>query len=942
MIMKKNALFIIFLFAVIIVRAQTNGAYTNQVDERLKHLNKSLITSNILIDRVFPDSRIQGFNQGNRSDISNSNHLKQAWSELYRASYIKNFSSIEDLESQVKSKNYGTDIVPIGIINTEFHLCNFGTTAANTNVNFNPVTGHFTNKSGKNPFLKKHAIAISPLVAEATGNSIRFTTDNIYRLHKQGKRIKTLRLYTNGTSFTLIHNYSILTSNHTTSYSSSGEKTLKFEIIFSDNSTKTTYAKISIYKPINYLQKSTNSSNLKKIEAKDDLLFKGYDESKAYRGLNEYRIYYDAINGDQIVNKPLYIIDGYDPDDNRKIEKADYDKFDPIKNETLYDLMKYKNGSTDIELIKQLQGKGFDVIVVNHPVYKRGSKVIDGGSDYIERNAYTFISLIREIKGIQQGTAKAVVIGPSMGGLISRYALAYMEKKFAQTGEEKWNHNTRLWVSFDTPHQGANVPIGVQKGVEYLGKELGIKDAKDFINNQLNKPAPKQMLVNHYSNNTSLPVGAPNFRNRFQNNLNALGMPKNLRKVALINGSLYGKHNGTSGAQYLKFDDKLTHIASIVPILPSIFADRFIANFYHTLNNKSGTHEEFTFDGGVKGKFLWWTWWTTRQNYKSRPKAKGSYDIGPGGYYNAQQIVVDKTKPPKFGYEPKTLSWILHNLKTYLYDPTHGFIPSKSALDYSGSIVLDEFIADKNRVCTGETPFDSYYGPKNNEGHIQLSKDNVNWLLKEIEGIPQNPALFIQPFAIAGDHTICNSEYKTYTINKGSEACQGNTTWTVNNHLTIISKSHSSITVKPSSGSFSGIGIITATREGTNKVIDQRGIWIGKPFDQFANFRVAGGAQIYTRRWTRFEALSTYLIPQFEDELYTFDFEWSITNSQIRFANNKQIANVYPNFSGNFNIGLRLKNRCGCTNWNVRQFNATTINTGGGGPGGNTELTPAF
>ena len=40
-----------------------------------------------------------------------------------------------------------------------------------------------------------------------------------------------------------------------------------------------------------------------------------------------------------------------------------------------------------------------------------------------------------------------------MGGLISRYALGYMWRK-------NIDHDTRLYISFDAHHVGANVPIG--------------------------------------------------------------------------------------------------------------------------------------------------------------------------------------------------------------------------------------------------------------------------------------------------------------------------------------------------------------------------------------------------------------------------------------------------------------------------------------------------
>ena len=96
--------------------------------------------------------------------------------------------------------------------------------------------------------------------------------------------------------------------------------------------------------------------------------------------------------------------------------------------------------------------------------------------------------MLRYINSIKQGNEPNVVIGPSMGGLITRYALAYMEQQLANTGDNaKWNHETRLWVSFDAPHQGANIPFGVQKGIQYYADIKENEGAKDFIKELINK-----------------------------------------------------------------------------------------------------------------------------------------------------------------------------------------------------------------------------------------------------------------------------------------------------------------------------------------------------------------------------------------------------------------------------------------------------------------------
>jgi hypothetical protein len=776
--MKKITFCIILMIISLKVQAQlTNGNFTTEVDYRLQNISKNPITSNILIDRVFPVAAIQVFNQGVRIDTSSYSHFKQAWSELNRASYIQNFTTLDQLKTQIKNKNYQEYEVPIGIINTEFHQGNYGTTEQNANVNFNSTTGLFTNKSGRNPFVKKQTTIISPLVTKVSGTSISFKTDNLFKLYKFGKQIKNLQLVTNGVTFSIVTNYTLSNNNFNTSYNNSGIKNLRFTVTYSDNSTKTTYAKLYVDVPTNY-QARSNVSAIIPIIADSDLGFTGYEAGdQEIFGENEYRIYYD---NDNVLDKPIIIIDGFDPEDTRKIEKTDpgHKAEKSILELMSYDIDNDPDNDNNIPLIDELNDLGYDVIIVNHPV--NDANGIDGGSDYIQRNAFTLISLIRHINATKQGNEQNVVIGPSMGGLISRYALAYMEKELATTGDNaKWNHDTRLWVSFDSPHQGANIPIGVQKGIQYFAETLGNEGAKEFLEIQLEQPATKQMLVNYYTNNSSLPAGAVGFRNRFQNELDVLGMPQNLRKVALVNGSIMGALNGVSSAKTLKVEGDIDSFI-FLPYLPvtsivltglvNIFADGVLSNFYNTTNVKYGNDQTFTFDGGIRGKFLWWEWWTTRTSFKSQPKTKGGYDISPGGYFNAQQLVADQSN------SKDTYLYVIFNAGVQtgatVYEPTHSFIPTKSSLAYTGSNVLDENISDKNRVCTGETPFDSYFAPQNNEEHIDLTNKNVTWLTEEIMGNPQQPTTSAYTY-MKGEANVKSGDILSYSV----DAVDGNTTY---------------------------------------------------------------------------------------------------------------------------------------------------------------------
>jgi hypothetical protein len=925
--MKKITFCIILMIISLKVQAQlTNGNFTDEVDYRLQNINKTPITSNILIDRVFPVAVIQVFNQGSRIDTSSYAHFKQAWSELNRASYSRNFSTLNQLKAQIKNKNYQESEIPIGIINTEFHQGNYGTTQENANVNFNSTTGLFTNKSGRNPFIKRQTTIISPLVTKASGSSISFRTDNLFKLHKYGKHIKTLQLSTNGSTFTLISNYTITTSSFTTSYSSSGTKDLRFTITYTDNTTKITHAKVDVEVPSNYLERS-GVSEIEKIEADSDLAFQGYDENQAILGKNEYRIYYNDANN--LLDKPIIIIDGFDPGDKRKIDpqSPDYNK----DSQSVKELMTYDHDN-DVDtpkkdLIDELNDLGYDVIIVNHLV--NVSNGIDAGSDYIQRNAFTLISLIRDINETKQGNEPNVVIGPSMGGLISRYALAYMEKKLAETGNNtKWNHDTRLWVSFDSPHQGANIPIGVQKGLDFLGNTLGVEGAKNFIDQQLNKPATKQMLVNHYTNNTSLPVGAINFRDRFQNELNNLGMPENLRKVALINGSIMGSLNGVSSGKTLEVDADIDTFI-FIPYLPvtsivttalsNIFADSLLSNFYHSTNKKTGSQKTFTFDGGLRGKFLWWEWWTTRTTFKSQPKAKGGYDIAPGGFFNAQRLVADQSVSQD-GYVYVLINIGIGSGAT-VFDETHSFIPTKSALAYSSSTVLDEAIGTKDRVCTGETPFDSYFAPKENEEHIFLTSKNVAWLTKEIEGNEQAVSTYlpsnIRMVASAGsDDAICYNEYSRFSTSLGAKCVNKNISWSVSSNLKIVENNNANIRIGAKFSNSAGSGWVKATIAGTTLKAD---VEVGTPASSSMRFNRVESTNFQSNQWN---ILAIYYNGLLNISRYTW--QWQVPSSAIRNSSpNHSYINFNPNVKRDTQIYIRARaaNNCGYSDWYGKWFN---------------------
>src|SRR5690606_17149711 len=180
-------------------------------------------------------------------------------------------------------------------------------------------------------------------------------------------------------------------------------------------------------------------------------------------------------------------------------------------------------------------------------------ETVSGGSDFIQRNAMVLVELLNEINAQKTGDQQNVVIDPSMGGLISRYALRYMEMNSLE-------HDTRLYVSFDSPHKGANIPIGFQHLFNYMAKgPVGDATLNAIVDEMLSSPASRQMLVDHFeghlqagsdyefNNAVTLPTRKPGFRNAFQTELDAMGCRLYSRNIAIANGSGNATLSGTPG-----------------------------------------------------------------------------------------------------------------------------------------------------------------------------------------------------------------------------------------------------------------------------------------------------------------------------------------------------------------------------------------------------------
>lgn len=635
--------------------------------------------THILMDRVWSSSKITE----QLPSVYTSTNFAQIYSEIQRADFDQRFPNVSIFDIQ-KSIALSKHEIPLAVLATSFEFipqANFASLQKN-------ASGQWL-ASKDNPVFKTQQLeCVAPLFGTSRTNTVTFTLpDNL--VFSIAKTLESIQLQLeNGSVYTLLRG-----QKTTVSFSRAGEQRVNVRSNFSDGThAQSTFSIVTegqLYGKVNGFTVVPNVVN----SISSTLAFQGFSETAAYPGQGEYELYLDTTNG--ILDKPIILVDGFDPGDTRNTA-------------AIYNQLVYGTGQNMADDLRQL---GFDVIVLNFPNYVRPNTTttIDGGVDFIQRNAYVLIELINQINAQKVGSQQNVVIGPSMGGLISRYALRYMEINGL-------NHDTRLYLSFDSPHLGANVPIGFQHLFNYMGfGPLNDLTMQALVNGMLKSPAARQMLIDHFEGhlqnnsptefNTTpaslLPTGAPNYRSAFQNELDTMGFPTTTRNIAIANGAGNGTMIGSPNMLVMNhtFNTSSTQRAIItLRFTPAANATNEVSRFK-----------------GQQWILFWITFYESFANSKA-PAFTDGLDAAPGGRFDMTALSIGGGSNP-------LLVEFMANLQTQYFD----FIPTRSSLSISNTNNLYAPV-----TASTSTPFAAYYVPTSNENHVTLTPGNMLFAYNEI------------------------------------------------------------------------------------------------------------------------------------------------------------------------------------------------------------------
>lgn len=219
--------------------------------------------------------------------------------------------------------------------------------------------------------------------------------------------------------------------------------------------------------------------------------------------------------GQRSLRRPVILSDGFAPGETNV--------------DNLYDGL--ENG--EYPLVSSLHQAGFDIVLLGYA--DRAASIPD--------NADIAIECIMRTIAEREGEHPLTVGGFSMGGLVTRYALAKLER-------QKMRHETATYLSYDTPHRGAWLPLGVQAFAHFVKDHWGGegKPLYNLYSDLINSPAARQMLRWHLAEaaDTTLDVaaGQDKARTDFLDTLDRMGdWPQIPRLLAVANGTGTGAGN---------------------------------------------------------------------------------------------------------------------------------------------------------------------------------------------------------------------------------------------------------------------------------------------------------------------------------------------------------------------------------------------------------------
>lgn len=720
-------------------------------------------------------------------------------------------------------------------------------------------------------------------------------------------------------------------------YPSVGEKILKLKVSTTVNGAGrifTSRALIKICDSIEVNQLNSNTAN------------RIIDEQISKNGVTATVTGFSATGGS--VRKPIIVVEGFDPWQLKELATL-LNNTTNSNDEGLADYYGFTNYQTFYDTAQTyFLSNGYDYIYVDWhdslaDITKNGELLID------------IINHINSIKASYGSTESNIVIGQSMGGLITRYALKTMENN-------EDDHQVSTFVSHDVPHLGANVPIGAQYFIyqllsfahgytdmcntDILKSSGNLGTGEIAILNTLQSDAAKQMMYYYVKPDGTV---TSDYHKNFYTMLKELGFPngdkgKSIENIAITNGQQYNlKDYLVDEKHFFKFEAN-AHSRVLTDISKWLIKYKFNkkipseiinfewsklndgggflgsskininAEFNPITNNYTDTQPIALLDAKYIKTFCWINQWKREYNlfesYHYTPAISLLYDEYPGSIYEFVNI------------EDINKSSDYHSLdmaKHFTFIPMASSLCIQgnelSAYDYRKNYYFEELLPNI------ETPFDAFYIFESICRHIDFycltdkereDEEVFSWLLEQLSMTIDGPEFITSN----GQYNISgyDGHYVWSTSDPYIATIDGNGTLTASGHgvVTIIAQNYENgkLYRKTKNVSVGMPDMIISKRYHSNRGYMFTASTRDSAQQTSLNNLIANGTLKY--EWSIIDAngnMSTTLTNQnYIDYLPSFDEYITVTVRLVETnSNNKgQTISLYTNILAPFDVNYKL------------------------------------
>ena len=699
----------------------------------LSTLNKTQIPHHTLYDSVYPFADLEGYTGAINADTSNGYQFMQAYSELY---YARNstigFQHPTDLYRTVKNNPLDPNIYhQIAIIDYQFAIIKPDAVSLNL-LSVNNGKLYDVPNSTSSPYLSKYA----KVAAVVNANNEQCLREGTHYFHFGTDYV----IKNTGFNLTDIVNLEIYFGNQTVFNGpvvglvdqnipfSVSNQNLNFTVkmVLTTNTGSQTY----YFSLCSEIRESTTSCSGQDVFNVTGAPYNGGYSEGTYSAFGRGTIYYaDANCATKRITKPIIFVDGFDP----------FNSFNGNYIYQEYLNAEFKdNNNNSFRLGAELRGLGYDVIIFDQ-IPDPNKDYNTGGGGYIEHNGMALAAFLSQFYTTHASTIieDYVVVGASMGGLITRYALTYAEHNNIPP-------HTRLFVAFDSPQNGAQIPIGIQNGLDKFFND-GLLKYKGKYNNALHQSnAAKQLLLHHSDSKSETPVAHP-ARASFYQHLTAIGdWPKQCRMISIPCGNGSGKKKNVLPIPNV---DNIPPILSCVKNLdvgikyrPLVTLPCFLDQCYKMrLETYVSTDNArcLSLDYSLNNAPLINLFGPQPLPYLSLKtytqfNPQGNLDRAPGARFGNNPLSAMSIAYKSIAY---VVSGPFVENKNHLY--FGNFIPSTSAAAYTfpnGEPINynKDFTGINVSKCAGNTPFDTVYFQPEDLAHVEINQSIANTFRSEI------------------------------------------------------------------------------------------------------------------------------------------------------------------------------------------------------------------